>query len=643
MADQAQQALKSTTGGESASTSHPIRAPASLCLAVAPEFGRVGCDEARLTINANLHAPEMHADVKRAPVSLSAVLDKSGSMRDYLGLVKGACGFMLGQLSARDKLGVIEYDTHAEEVIALAQTKPAFKEQAQRMIDSMRAGSRTNLSGGLFMGISQQKENKYIDWDTLSEEHIAPSDPPGPSEASSVQSTSSSAGSDWSVLSAMRTGVLDTASQILRGLRGPAATVCQPGTTEATPSSYPSVTVRNAVGGPGSGSASTDAFWDALYAGKGPGASRASRGRGQHVRSLMFGGKAPPSPKAVEADAVRSVFLFTDGQANEGVTEPERLVTMVRSLLDCAPRVRVHTFGFGHDHDEQLLSKLAEAGSGSYYFVEQEEQIPMAFADALGGLLSVAAQNVTLAFVPEEGVQVEAVHTNFKSSVVGSQRQVQVGDLLSEESKDTLFDLRLPAISGVPQGEMRDYKLGQVVVTFLDVASASMQTITIDCVVKRSQDDVCGAMPNLSVSLQRARLQVVSALQESRWQADRGDFAASRGNLDTCASKLELVIQAAQSAGDVTCLELAKALLADVKQAMEDTAEASVYMRKGKKKMAMMELHNMYQRSARCDDGVDDDILECGEAALAASHNVARSGNRMQQQMRSFAKSVSRR
>ena len=637
---QATQALKPTTGGESASASHPIRAPASLCLAVAPEFGRVGCDEARLTINANLHAPEMHADVKRAPVSLSAVLDKSGSMHGYLGLVKGACGFMLGQLSARDKLGVIEYDSHVEEVIALAQTKPAFKEQAQKVIDSMRAGSMTNLSGGLFMGIKQQKENKYIDWDTLSEEHMAPSDPQGPSEASSVQSKASSAGSDWSILSAMRTGVLDTASGILRGLGGPAATVCEPATAKATPSSYPSVTSRNTIGGPGCGSASTDAFRDALYAGRGPGARR---GQGQHGRVLMFGGKAPPSPKAVEADAVRSVFLFTDGQANDGVTEPERLVTMVRSLLDSAPRVRVYTFGFGHDHDERLLSKLAEAGRGSYYFVEQEEQIPMAFADALGGLLSVAAQNVTLAFVPEEGVQVEAVHTNFKSSVVGSQRQVQVGDLLSEESKDTLFDLRLPAISGVPQGEMRDYKLGHFVITFLDVAGASMQTLTVDCVVKRSRDDACGAMPNLSVSLQRARLQVVSALQESRSHADHGDFAASRQTLDSCASKLEQVIQAAQSAGDVTSLELARVLLADVKQAMEDTAEATVYMRKGKKKMAMMELHNMYQRSARCDDGFDDDILECGEAASAASHNVARSGNRMQQQMRSFAKSVSRR
>merc|ERR1712167_435182 len=179
-------------------------------------FGRVGCDEARLTINANLHAPEMHADVKRAPVSLSAVLDKSGSMHGYLGLVKGACGFMLGQLSARDKLGVIEYDSHVEEVIALAQTKPAFKEQAQKVIDSMRAGSMTNL----------------------------------------------------------------------RGVRGPAATVCEPGTAKATPSSYPSVTSRNTVGGPGCGSASTDAFRDALYAGRGPGARRGRGGRSTLCVSL---------------------------------------------------------------------------------------------------------------------------------------------------------------------------------------------------------------------------------------------------------------------------------------------------------------------------------------------------------------------
>ena len=52
-------------------------------------------------------------------------------------------------------------------------------------------------------------------------------------------------------------------------------------------------------------------------------------------------------------------------------------------------QVKIYTFGFGSDHDEQLLSDIASAGQGSYYYVEKEDQIAAAFADALGGLLSV--------------------------------------------------------------------------------------------------------------------------------------------------------------------------------------------------------------------------------------------------------------
>jgi hypothetical protein len=57
---------------------------------------------------------------------------------------------------------------------------------------------------------------------------------------------------------------------------------------------------------------------------------------------------------------------------------------------------QVHTFGFGPHHDSQLLSDIAEAGNGTYYYIEGEASIPEAFADALGGLLSVAVRCCSL-------------------------------------------------------------------------------------------------------------------------------------------------------------------------------------------------------------------------------------------------------
>eukprot|EP00961_Rhodomonas_salina_P131135 1765025-Rhodomonas_salina.1 len=190
-----------------------------------------------------------------------------------------------------------------------------------------------------------------------------------------------------------------------------------------------------------------------------------NRGRAGRSRSTRFGrdsgrasktlfdGQQPGPALPVEDDALRSVFLFTDGLANEGIENTEELVSALGSLLDGTPRVRVYTFGFGADHSPAMLAELARVGAGTYYFMEKEESIPTAFADALGGLLSVAAQNVTVDFTPAPGVSVSAVHSGFGTSEAASgARKIAVGDLLSEEGKDLLMELALPAWEGEGAG-----------------------------------------------------------------------------------------------------------------------------------------------------------------------------------------------
>ncbi len=43
---------------------------------------------------------------------------------------------------------------------------------------------------------------------------------------------------------------------------------------------------------------------------------------------------------------------------------------------------------------------MAEAGRGLYYYIENSENIPESFADCIGGLLSVVAQNIVLKIKP---------------------------------------------------------------------------------------------------------------------------------------------------------------------------------------------------------------------------------------------------
>ncbi len=62
---------------------------------------------------------------------------------------------------------------------------------------------------------------------------------------------------------------------------------------------------------------------------------------------------------------------------------------------------------------------IASCAGGLYYFIEAVDNIPVAFADCLGGLQSVVAQNIKLAISAEAGVTISRVH-NGKYRLVGT-------------------------------------------------------------------------------------------------------------------------------------------------------------------------------------------------------------------------------
>jgi hypothetical protein len=55
--------------------------------------------------------------------------------------------------------------------------------------------------------------------------------------------------------------------------------------------------------------------------------------------------------------------------------------------------VTIHTFGIGHGHSADLLQAIAQATSGTYYYVDSSKSIAPAYGEVLGGLLSVVATN----------------------------------------------------------------------------------------------------------------------------------------------------------------------------------------------------------------------------------------------------------
>ena len=89
-------------------------------------------------------------DTRRMPVSIVLVLDVSGSMEgSKLKNVKKAAKFVVEELREGDCIGVIAFDSYVYTLLELSRVDDVLKEALCKLIDSIYAGSCTNISGAI--------------------------------------------------------------------------------------------------------------------------------------------------------------------------------------------------------------------------------------------------------------------------------------------------------------------------------------------------------------------------------------------------------------------------------------------------------------------------------------------------------------
>ena len=119
--------------------------------ALAPEV------EVEVKVLIAIRAPEIPSVATRPPVAVSLVIDRSGSMEEAkkIDYAKAAGKVLVRSLKTNDLFALTVYDSEVQVLYPLA--KVTDKEKLIRMINAIRPGSTTFLSGGLEKGIEQLK------------------------------------------------------------------------------------------------------------------------------------------------------------------------------------------------------------------------------------------------------------------------------------------------------------------------------------------------------------------------------------------------------------------------------------------------------------------------------------------------------
>jgi len=162
------------------------------------------------------------------------------------------------------------------------------------------------------------------------------------------------------------------------------------------------------------------------------------------------------------------VFLASDGQANEGISDRTGLLRLAQSDFGGAT---LSTFGIGEDYDEDLMAAFASQSGGRARYIASPEVLPGAIRDELSRASHAVARNVRLHIDGLAGASIDRVlgyqmegdrFTSGRPGTAGidfgGSGWVRVPDFAAGEERRVLVKLRVPpghGLTALAQVELR--------------------------------------------------------------------------------------------------------------------------------------------------------------------------------------------
>ncbi|VAH34100.1 unnamed protein product [Triticum turgidum subsp. durum] len=279
-------------------------------------------------------------------------------------------------------------------------------------------------------------------------------------------------------------------------------------------------------------------------------------------------------------NSVCSIILLSDGQDTYNLSSnvrggPKDYSTLVpQSILDDTRRMLpIHAFGFGADHDSDSLHSIAEASGGTFSFIEDEGVMQDAFAQCIGGLLSVVVQEMRLNMeCVHPGVQLCSIKSGSYPSMMardGRSCSVDIGHLYADEERDILLSANIPQCR-------EQTSLLKVACSYRDLTNETIK-LQVD--------------------------EAADSIESARAAAERGALAEAVTILEDCRRRLSESF--ASRSGD----RLSLALDAELREMQERMASRQLYEASGRAYMLSGLSSHSWQRATTRGDSTESSTI----------------------------------
>lgn len=232
-----------------------------------------------------------------------------------------------------------------------------------------------------------------------------------------------------------------------------------------------------------------------------------------------------------EKDYLSRVILLSDGLANVGIVNPDELAHHATELRERG--VSTTTMGIGADYDENLMERMAVAGGGHFYFIENSGQIQDMLHRELGEVMSTCARRVQLDLEVPEAVHAHLLNS-FEVTREGKHFTIRLDDMLSGEVRTLLF--RLTARAG-REGDTLPFRLR---LSYVDVESGETRQVSNnEAMLTYANGSKCAAeAPDPAVMEEVALFEAALAREQALKYDAEGNYAASAAALAQAATHM---------------------------------------------------------------------------------------------------------
>lgn len=227
---------------------------------------------------------------------------------------------------------------------------------------------------------------------------------------------------------------------------------------------------------------------------------------------------------------INHIFLLTDGRT---YGDEQACYTLAKQAAEAG--IGISGFGIGSSWNDIFLDHLANITGGNSMFVSKPKDIERLLNDKFSNLVRAYAENVTLVYEAQDGVEVNYVfRIHPESEPLAKESPISLGPILHDEALSVLIELRIDPTA--KKETMMTLLDGQ-----FEISSAITQTPPLPVPVHLSlpvKDKSAPEPPSISIVQAISKLTLYRIQEKARAEVASGDYDKASSHLQRLATHL---------------------------------------------------------------------------------------------------------